>query len=252
LWSRTGVHPGRRFDRRLGRNIRVVLELGLRGRFRYRLWCRSVVPCRFLLWHSCIQTRRVGSCSLLLEVFHELEVVYPCTSYDSIRTAVLALSRLDAVQGAVRSRVYCTSRDSEGSLVVLVRLLLPLLVLHVPFLLSRGRYNRRKWCGLFRFAFLCLCGFVRRIEQLLCGGLLAQFIEFAAAQGFLFLSLAFRRLQCLLGFQCGIGQFERRERVVGIQAVGGTRVECITPGYTRLAGVRVDATSAEAAHALAR
>lgn len=100
-----------------------------------------------------------------------------------------------------------------------------------------------------RLTLLWLCDLARFGEQLLRGKLLAQFIEFLAAYGFLFLSLTFRRLESLLGFQCSIGQIEW---VVGIQTLCGCRVEGTAPGYTRVAGVRVDATSAEAADALAR
>lgn len=104
---------------------------------------------------------------------------------------------------------------------------------------------------LLQLTLLWLQGFARRVEQPLCSELLAQFVEFGAAQGFLFLSLAFRRLQGFLGFECGIGQLERGEWVIGILIRCGTRVEGIAAGYTRSTGVRFDATSAEAADALA-
>jgi hypothetical protein len=103
--------------------------------------------------------------------------------------------------------------------------------------------------GLARLTLLWLWDLARGGKQLLRGEFLAQFIEFLAAYGFLFFSLTFRRLEGLLCFQCSIGQIEW---VVRIQTLCGSRVEGIAPGYARVAGVRVDATSAEAADALAR
>lgn len=172
-------------------------------------------------------------------------------SEPSIWTTIIALSGLDAIQGTVRSRIDCSRCYSEGPLVVLVRLLVSLLEFLLCSLLICTGSQRKRLLDLVRLTLLWLRGFARSVEQLLCSELLAQFVEFGAAHCFLFLSLTFRRLKGFLGFQCGIGQVERGEWVVGILALRGTRVEGMAPYYTRSAGVRFDATSAKAAHALA-
>jgi hypothetical protein len=174
--------------------------------------------------------------------------------------STFAASSLDAIQRSISSGIYCFRRAGSLSLVVLIGLLLPLL-LEIAETLSLSLLRLGSlwlfWLLWLLWQFLLtLLGLgylARRIsKQLLRSEFLICLLGLPAASSLLFFSLAFRRLQDLLSFKCGIGDFERGERVVRVLGVAGSRMESITPGYTRLKGVRVYATSAKAAEALAR
>jgi hypothetical protein len=102
-------------------------------------------------------------------------------SQSHVQSAILTLSGLYAIQGAICSRIHCARCYAERSLIVLVRLLLSLLVPLLPFLLSRGRSQRRKLLDFFRLGLWWPYSIARLGEQLLRGELLAQFVEFGAA-----------------------------------------------------------------------